>query len=90
MASQDAKYWEDLPQIDADENGPIPKVNVSVKVTALYSQIKRRPGSNRSLRLKSACGVVFRKAVHHSVFINLDMEQYAHKDFLLRAFEDLC
>jgi RHH-type proline utilization regulon transcriptional repressor/proline dehydrogenase/delta 1-pyrroline-5-carboxylate dehydrogenase len=87
--AEDAKSWENVPQIDEDETGPIPKVNVSVKVTALYSQIDEAAWEESLTSVKERLRHIFRKAIAGGVFINLDMEQYAHKDFLLRAFEDL-
>lgn len=87
--ARDAKDWESIPQIDEDENGPIPKVNVSVKVTALYSQIDEAAWEDSLAAVKERLRQVFRKAITNDVFINLDMEQYAHKDFLLQVFEDL-
>lgn len=87
--AQDAKTWENIPQIDQDENGAIPKVNVSVKVTALYSQIDEAAWEQSLTTVKDRVRQVFRMAMTHGVFINLDMEQYAHKDFLLKVFEDL-
>ncbi|MGZ6480443.1 MAG: proline dehydrogenase family protein, partial [Bdellovibrionales bacterium] len=87
--AQDAKTWENIPQIDEDENGPIPKVNVSVKVTALYSQIDEAAWEQSLDAVKERLRLVFRKAIASDVFINLDMEQYAHKDFLLKVFGDL-
>lgn len=87
--ANDAKTWETIPQIDEDENGPIPKVNVSVKVTALYSQIDEAAWDQSLEIAKERVRQVFRTAMASGVFINLDMEQYAHKDFLLRVFEDL-
>lgn len=87
--AEDAKSWEPVPQIDEDENGPIPKVNVSVKVTALYSQIDEAAWDSSLDAVKDKLRQIFRTAIANGVFINLDMEQYAHKDFLLRVFEDL-
>jgi len=87
--SNDAKSWENIPQIDEDENGPIPKVNVSVKVTALYSQIDEAAWDQSLEAVKERLRLVFRKAITNGVFINLDMEQYAHKDFLLKVFADI-
>jgi RHH-type proline utilization regulon transcriptional repressor/proline dehydrogenase/delta 1-pyrroline-5-carboxylate dehydrogenase len=87
--AQDAKSWDSIPQIDEDENGAIPKVNVSVKVTALYSQIDEAAWEDSLEVAKERVRQVFRTAIANNVFINLDMEQYAHKDFLLRLFEDL-
>lgn len=87
--ANDAKNWETIPQIDEDENGAIPKVNVSVKVTALYSQIDEACWDQSMTVVKDRLRLVFRKAIEKNIFINLDMEQYAHKDFLLEAFSDL-
>ncbi|HMN67753.1 MAG TPA: proline dehydrogenase family protein, partial [Bdellovibrionales bacterium] len=87
--ARDAATWENIPQIDQDENGAIPKVNVSVKVTALYSQIDEAAWDQSLAIVKERVRQVFRVAMTSGVFINLDMEQYAHKDFLLQVFEDL-
>lgn len=87
--ANDAKNWEHIPQIDEDENGAIPKVNVSVKVTAIYSQIDEAAWEPSLEMAKERIRQVFRTGIANNVFINLDMEQYAHKDFLLQAFEDL-
>lgn len=87
--ARDAEKWETIPQIDTDENGAIPKVNVSVKVTALYSQIEEAAWDQSLAIVKERLRVVFRKAITQKVFINLDMEQYAHKDFLLTVFSEL-
>ncbi len=87
--ANDAKSWEHIPQIDEDENGAIPKVNVSVKVTAIYSQIDEAAWEQSLTVAKERLRQVFRTGIANNVFINLDMEQYAHKDFLLQAFEEL-
>ncbi|MGE4133456.1 MAG: L-glutamate gamma-semialdehyde dehydrogenase [Bdellovibrionales bacterium] len=87
--AQDAKSWETVPQIDEDENGPIPKVNVSVKVTALYSQIDEAAWEPSLAIVKERIAQVFRRAMQHGIFINLDMEQYAHKELLLQAFSEV-
>lgn len=87
--AQDAKNWEHVPQIDEDETGSIPKVNVSVKVTALYSQIDEAAWEDSLVVVKERLRPIFRVALQNQVFLNLDMEQYAHKDFLLQVFEEL-
>lgn len=87
--SDDSKNWKEETQIDRDEHGPIPKVNISVKVTALNSQIDEAAWEESLASTKERLRPIFREAIKRGVFINLDMEQYAHKDFILKVFEDL-
>ncbi len=87
--AEDSKSWDHTPQIDEDENGPIPKVNVSVKVTSLYSQIDEAAWEESLEVCKQRLRPILYTAKDRGVFINLDMEQYAHKDFTLTLFRDL-
>jgi RHH-type transcriptional regulator, proline utilization regulon repressor / proline dehydrogenase / delta 1-pyrroline-5-carboxylate dehydrogenase len=87
--AEDAKTWPEVPQIDTDENGPIPRVNISVKVTAIYSQIDEAAWDASKEKVKERLRPIFTKAMECGVFINLDMEQYAHKDFILETFVEL-
>lgn len=89
VLSDDAASWPEVPQLDRDEQGPIPKVNVSVKVTALYSQIDEVAWEESLDVLKQRLRPILYLAKERNVFINLDMEQYAHKDFTLQLFRDL-
>lgn len=87
--SEEAKTWTHNPQIDQDAEGPIPKVNVSVKVTSLYSQVDPMAWDKTLETLKNRLRPILSLAVKHNVFINLDMEQYAYKDLTLQLFKDL-
>jgi RHH-type proline utilization regulon transcriptional repressor/proline dehydrogenase/delta 1-pyrroline-5-carboxylate dehydrogenase len=87
--ADDAENWTSIAQIDEDENGAIPKVNVSVKVTSVYSQIDEAAWESSKLKVKERLRPILSKAVMRGVFINLDMEQSAHKDFILEVFSDL-
>lgn len=87
--AKDAKGWEEIPQIDRDADGPIPKVNVSVKLTALYSQINDKAWEVTKNILKERLRPILRSAVEKNVFINLDMEQYSVKHLTLEVFKDL-
>lgn len=87
--AKDAKSWEDVPQIDTDHEGAIPKVNVSVKMTALYSQINDRSWEQTKSILKERLRPVFRAAQAANVFLNLDMEQYSVKDLTFEVFKEL-
>lgn len=87
--SEDAKNWSNHPVLDQDENGAIPKVNVSVKLTSLYSQIKETAWEDTVETLKNRLRPLLSQAVQNNVFINIDMEQYAHKDLTLEVFEQI-
>lgn len=87
--AKDAQNWEEIPQIDRDHLGPIPKVNVSVKMTALYSQINDKAWDQTKNILKERLRNVFKTGMERNVFINLDMEQYSVKHLTLEVFKEL-
>ncbi len=86
---QDAETWPNNPQIDSDDRGPIPKVNVSVKLTALYSQVSEKAWSDSVRTLKDRLRPIFSLARERGVFVNVDMEQYRFKDMTLQVFQEL-
>ncbi|KHD89333.1 MAG: 1-pyrroline-5-carboxylate dehydrogenase [Bdellovibrio sp. ArHS] len=87
--AKDAEKWDEVPQIDRDHEGAMPKVNVSVKMTALYSQIKDTAWDETKAILKDRMRPVFRLGMQKGVFINLDMEQYSVKHLTLEVFTEL-
>jgi RHH-type proline utilization regulon transcriptional repressor/proline dehydrogenase/delta 1-pyrroline-5-carboxylate dehydrogenase len=87
--AKDAKSWDEVPQIDRDAEGPIPKVNVSVKLTALFSQINDKAWDFTKSQLKERLRPILRLAMERGVFINLDMEQYSVKHLTLEVFKEL-
>ncbi len=87
--AKDAANWEHIAQIDEDHKGPIPRVNVSVKLSALYSQIDVKAWDKSKETAKERLRPIFRLAMERGVFINLDMEQYEIKDFTLDVFKEL-
>ncbi|MFN8943575.1 MAG: proline dehydrogenase family protein [Pseudobdellovibrionaceae bacterium] len=87
--AKDAETWEEIPQIDQDHEGRIPKVNVSVKMTALFSQINDKAWDQTKTTLKERLRPILRSAMEKNVFLNLDMEQYSVKHLTLEVFQDL-
>ncbi|XGC81824.1 L-glutamate gamma-semialdehyde dehydrogenase [Bdellovibrio bacteriovorus] len=87
--AKDAQNWDEIPQLDRDHEGAIPKVNVSVKMTALYSQIKDLAWDESKKILKDRMRPVFRLGMEKGVFINLDMEQHSVKHLTLEVFTEL-
>ncbi len=87
--AKEAQSWDEIPQIDRDHEGPIPKVNVSVKLTALYSQINDKSWDQTKSVLKERLRPLLQTAMIKNVFLNLDMEQYAVKDLTIEVFKEL-
>ncbi len=87
--AQDSLKWDLIPQIDEDANGKIPSVNVSVKLSSLYSQIDVKAWDHSKTILKERLRPIFDLALAKNVFVNLDMEQYELKDITLAVFKDL-
>ncbi len=87
--AKDAAKWEEVPQIDQDHEGALPKVNVSVKLSALYSQINDKAWDETKAKLKDRLRPILKLAIEKNVFINLDMEQYSVKHLTLEVFQDL-
>ncbi len=87
--TKDSKNWDYEPLIDTDHLGPIPKVNISVKITALYSQIHPEAWQHSIDMVKERLRPIFRKAKEDFVFINVDMEKYAIKDLTIEVFKQL-
>ncbi len=87
--ARDAQKWDSIPQIDQDADGDIPKINVSVKLTALYSQINDKAWNFTKEELKNRLRPILISAIKSGVFINLDMEHYGVKHLTIEVFKDL-
>ncbi len=87
--ANDATSWNHIPLIDEDNRGPIPRVNVSVKLSSLYSQIDVKAWDSSKELVKERLRPLFRLAQERGVFLNLDMENYELKDFTLSVFKEM-
>ena len=81
--------WPEAPLIDCDDRGPLPRVNVSVKLSALYSQFDPIDSEGTSRAVLKRLRPILHTAREHRVFVNFDMEQYSFKDETLRIFRDV-
>ncbi len=87
--SKDAKSWATKDLLDSDALGEIPKVNVSVKLTSVYSQVNEKDWEGSVETLKDRLRSIFRLAIGKDVFINIDMESFHHKDMTFEVFKQL-
>ena len=68
---------------------PFPVVNLSVKISALYSQINPADPADAIAHLAPKLRPLLRRAREVGAFINFDMESYAHKNTTLELFKTI-
>jgi RHH-type proline utilization regulon transcriptional repressor/proline dehydrogenase/delta 1-pyrroline-5-carboxylate dehydrogenase len=81
--------WPEDPRIDRDDRGPLPRVNVSVKLSALYSQFDPIDPEGTSRAVCRRLRPILQLAKATGAFVNFDMEQYSFKDTTLRIFKQI-
>jgi len=81
--------WPERAQLEEASFGEVPRVNLSVKISSLYSQLDPRHFEHSLEEVKRRLRPLFRKAREHDVFINLDVEQYHLKDLTIEVFKSL-
>lgn len=84
--AQAAESWPEIPHLDRDAGGAIPKVNVSLKISALYSQIRPAAPDVALNRLAERLTPILQTARARGVFINFDMEHSGLKQLTLDLF----
>src|SRR6266403_2866507 len=78
--------WSDPLDAGADL---FPVVNLSVKISALYSQINPADPADAIAHLAPKLRPLLRRAREVGAFINFDMESYAHKNTTLELFKTI-
>jgi RHH-type proline utilization regulon transcriptional repressor/proline dehydrogenase/delta 1-pyrroline-5-carboxylate dehydrogenase len=83
------RAWAPDDVLEFDDQGPIPRVNVSLKPTALaslYSPLTRADGLEQA---RARLRPLLRLAADRGAFVYFDMEQYEVKDLTLELFRSL-
>ena len=84
--AQETKNWSD----PLGKNSELfPVVNLSVKLSALYSQMNPADPADAIAHLAPKLRPFLRRARELGAFINFDMESYAHKNTTLELFKTL-
>ena len=82
--------WRDNPLLDVDKDGQaMPQVNVSVKLSSLYSQIELAAWQHTKKQLKDRLRPIFASALEKKAFINVDTEHYDYKDLTFQVVTEL-
>ncbi|MEH2458557.1 L-glutamate gamma-semialdehyde dehydrogenase [Nostoc sp.] len=84
-----SKNWTAIPAIDEADGEPIPKVQVSVKLTAFYSQFDPLDAKGSEERVSDRIRILLRRAKELGAAVHFDMEQYAYKDITLSILKKL-
>ncbi|HTN76179.1 MAG TPA: proline dehydrogenase family protein, partial [Pirellulaceae bacterium] len=79
--------WPADPRIDQDHLGPLPRVNLSIKLSALDAQFDPIDPIGVTERVGARLRALLRVAREHQAFINVDMESYEKKDLTLHIFK---
>src|SRR5262249_53586945 len=72
--------WPANERIDRAQFGPLPRVNVSLKLSSLYSQFDPVDPVGTSEAVRARLRPILRAAQQRRAFVNVDMEQYAYKN----------
>lgn len=87
--SDAAKKWSNIPQIDQADSNQISKVQVSVKLTAFYSQFDPLDAKGSEEKVGERIRILLRRAQELGAAVHFDMEQYAYKDLTFSILKNL-
>ncbi|MHB9134052.1 MAG: L-glutamate gamma-semialdehyde dehydrogenase [Armatimonadota bacterium] len=85
----DALRWEDVPGLDSAGGETIPRVNISVKLSALTPQFEPADPEGTAEIVKARLRPILSLAKTRGAFVNIDMEHSAIKDVTLKIFREL-
>lgn len=76
-------------QIDCDHRGPIPRINVSLKLSALCSQFRPVAAQHTAEVVKSRLRPILRAAQERGAHVHVDMEQFDYKSLTIEIFKQV-
>jgi RHH-type proline utilization regulon transcriptional repressor/proline dehydrogenase/delta 1-pyrroline-5-carboxylate dehydrogenase len=81
--------WPADPLVDQDDRGAIPRLNLSIKLSALDSQFDAIDPAGTLARVGPRLRELFRAARRLGAFTNVDMESYEKKTLTLHIFQTI-
>lgn len=81
--------WPENDLIDRDEAGFIPRCQVSLKLSALYSQFKPIDPVRSSENVKARLRPILRSARAQDAYVHVDMEQWSYKGLTQQIFREI-
>jgi RHH-type proline utilization regulon transcriptional repressor/proline dehydrogenase/delta 1-pyrroline-5-carboxylate dehydrogenase len=87
--TQASQSWSSVPQIDEADGELLPKVQVSVKLTAFYSQFDPLDAAGSQTKVSDRIRTLLRRAKALGAAVHFDMEQYTYKDITIAILKQL-
>lgn len=84
-----AKTWKTVDAIDRADGQELAKVQVSVKLTAFYSQFDPLDAEGSRAKVSEHIRTLLRRAQELGVAVHFDMEQYRYKALTLAILKDI-
>ncbi len=84
-----AARWPSQAIVDESAWGTLPRVNLSIKITSLYSQIDPVDFAGSVAAVKARLRPIFRKAISCGAALTLDLEQFLYRDLTFAVFTSL-
>ena len=84
-----ASRWERIPVIDEDSHGPMPRANLSIKLTGLDPHFDAKDPDRAIEEVGRRLRPLLQRARRAGAFVNIDMESYKHRDLTLELFKRL-
>ena len=82
--------WPANERLERDHIGPVPRVNVSIKISSLSAHVDPIDTQGSIESLVAHLEPILRAASQRGVFVNFDMEQHALKDLTIDLFQRCC
>lgn len=84
-----AKSWAEAPAVDRGAEQSIPRVNISIKLTALSPTFDAIDPEGAIRSVAERLRPILRCARDLGAFINVDMESFAYRDLTMRLFTEV-
>jgi len=84
-----ARRWRPNLRLDESPFGPLPRVNVSVKLSALFAGFDPLAADHTAAAVKDALRPILSLARQTGCFINFDMEQNDYRPLTRRIFDEI-
>lgn len=87
--SERVDSWSEVEILDNDHDGAIPRLNVSVKLSALDSQFRSVDASGSRERVLNRLRPILRAARENHAYVHFDMEQSDYRDLTTDIFKQV-